>query len=126
MDGPPGVGREFSGAGFNATLRDFGRIGQMMLDEGVADGRRIVPAQWVRESTQPSGQRAGERGGYGLQWWMADTEGAYMAIGLQGQFLYVDPASRTVIVKLSYFPPGDDAAEGETRAFFSAASAWKP
>lgn len=126
MDGPAGIGREFSGAGFNATLRDFARIGQMMLDEGVADGRRIVSAQWVRESTRPSGQRDGERGGYGLQWWMADKDGAYMAIGLQGQFLYVDPASRTVVVKLSYFPPGDDVAEGETRAFFSAASAWTP
>lgn len=126
MDGPPGIGREFSGAGFNATLRDFARFGQMMLDGGVADGRRIVAEDWVRESTRPSGQREGERGGYGLQWWIAGTGGAYMAIGLQGQFIYVDPASRTVIVKLSYFPPGDNAAEGETQAFFSAASAWKP
>jgi len=41
MDGPPGVGREFSGAGFNATLRDFARFGQMVLNEGMADGRRI-------------------------------------------------------------------------------------
>src|SRR5581483_7941895 len=51
MDGPPGVGREFSGAGFNATLRDFARVGQMMLMDGVADGRRIVPAGWVQDST---------------------------------------------------------------------------
>jgi CubicO group peptidase (beta-lactamase class C family) len=126
MDGPPGIGREFSGAGFNATLRDFARFGQMMLDEGVANGRRIVTADWVRESTRPSGQRAGEPGNYGLQWWMAGTGGAYMALGLQGQFIYVDPASRTVIVKLSYFPPGDNAPDGETRAFLAAAAAWKP
>jgi hypothetical protein len=39
----------------------------------------------------------------------------------------VDPATRTVVVKLSYFPPGDNRAlDGETRAFMAAASAWKP
>jgi CubicO group peptidase (beta-lactamase class C family) len=126
MDGPPGIGREFSGAGFNATLRDFARFGQMMLDGGVADGRRIVSEEWVRESTRPSGQQAGEPGGYGLQWWIIGTEGAYAAIGLQGQFVYIDPATSTVVVKLSYFPPGDNRADGETRAFLAAASAWQP
>jgi CubicO group peptidase (beta-lactamase class C family) len=126
MDGPPGIGREFSGAGFNATLRDFARFGQMMLDGGIADGRRIVSEEWVRESTRPSGQREGQAGGYGLQWWMMGTEGAYAAIGLQGQYVFVDPATRTVVVKLSYFPPGDNRAEGETRAFLAAASRWQP
>src|SRR5690606_37982450 len=105
MDGAPGTGREFSGAGFNATLRDLARIGQMMLDEGVADGRRIVSVDWVRQSVVPRHPEDPERGGYGLQWWtMADSD-AYAAIGLQGQYIYVDPATRTVVVKLSYFPP---------------------
>ena len=126
MDGPPGIGREFSGAGFNATLRDYARFGQMMLDGGVANGRRIVSEEWVRQSTRPSGQPDDEPGGYGLQWWMMGAEGAYAAIGLQGQFVYVDPATRTVVVKLSYFPPGDNRADGETRAFLAAASAWQP
>jgi hypothetical protein len=46
---------------------------------------------------------------------------------LQGQYIYVDPATRTVIVKLSYFPPGDNSAlESETLAFMAAASAWRP
>lgn len=126
MDGPPGIGREFSGAGFNATLRDYARFGQMMLNGGVADGRRIVAEEWVAQSTRPSGQAEGEPGGYGLQWWMIGADGAYAAIGLQGQYVYVDPLSRTVIVKLSYFPPGDNRADGETRAFFAAASAWQP
>jgi CubicO group peptidase (beta-lactamase class C family) len=125
MDGAPGIGREFSGAGFNATLRDFARFGQMMLDGGVADGRRIVSEAWVQKSTRPGEQPDGQPGGYGLQWWMMGTDGAYAAIGLQGQYIYIDPRSRTVIVKLSYFPPGDNRAEGETRAFFAAASAWQ-
>lgn len=126
MDGPPGVGREFSGAGFNATLRDFARFGQMMLDGGVADGRRIVSEEWVRESTEPSGATGAQRGGYGLQWWRIGEQDTYAAIGLQGQYIYIDPATRTVVVKLSYYPPGDNSADGETAAYLAAASAWNP
>jgi CubicO group peptidase (beta-lactamase class C family) len=126
MDGAPGTGREFSGAGFNATLRDFGRFGQMMLQGGVADGRRLVSTDWVKQSTQPSGPEDNRRGGYGLQWWTLGS-GTYSAIGLQGQYVFVDPATRTVVVKLSYFPPGDNTRQDEeTQAFLRAASAWKP
>ena len=49
-----------------------------------------------------------------------------MAVGLQGQFLYVDPATRTVVVKLSHFPPGEQRADAETEAFLRAVSAWTP
>jgi CubicO group peptidase (beta-lactamase class C family) len=126
MDGAPGTGREFSGAGFNATLRDFGRFGQMMLDGGMANGRRVVSADWVRQSTLPVGPEDSQRGGYGLQWWTTGN-GSYAAIGLQGQYVFVDPATRTVVVKLSYFPPGDNTRQDEeTQAFLRAASAWKP
>jgi hypothetical protein len=127
MDGQPGVGREFSGAGFNATLRDYGRFGQMMLNGGVANGRRIVSEQWVRKSTQPIGEEDVRRGGYGLQWWTIGASDAYAAIGLQGQYIYVDPATRTVVVKLSYFPQDDNTAlDDETLSFMAATSAWRP
>ena len=127
MDGPPGVGREFSGAGFNATLRDFARVGQMMLNGGVANGRRIVPEEWVRESVVSRHPEDAQRGGYGLQWWTMGGSDAYAAIGLQGQYIYVDPATRTVVVKLSHFPPGDNSAlEAESQAFMRAAAAWQP
>ncbi|HWW66119.1 MAG TPA: serine hydrolase [Sphingomonadaceae bacterium] len=126
MDGPPGVGREFNGAGFNATLRDYARFGLMMLNNGRANGHQIVSPEWVRESTRPSGPSDAARGGYGLQWWLLGDKGAYSAIGLQGQYIYVDPATRTVVVKLSYFPPADEAAGDETAAFLAAVSAWKP
>ena len=127
MDGQPGVGREFSGAGFNATLRDFARVGQMVLDGGTANGRRIVSAEWIRESTQPFGPEDNQRGGYGLQWWTYANSEAFAAIGLQGQYIYIDPKTRTVVVKLSYFPPGDNTAlDAETAAFAAAASSWSP
>ena len=125
MDGPPGVGREFNGAGFNATLRDFARFGLMMMNGGRANGRQIVPADWVALSTRPTEPVKPGTMGYGLQWWDFDN-GAYSAIGLQGQYIYVDPATTTVVVKLSYFPPAEEAASEETAAFLKAVSAWTP
>ena len=127
MDGPPGVGREFSGAGFNATLRDYARFGQMVLNGGMADGRRIVSEDWIRQSTQPSHEEDPQAGGYGLQWWTTGNSEAFSAIGLQGQTIYIDPATRTVVVKLSYYPPGPATAlQQETAAFLAAVSAWQP
>lgn len=127
LDGPPGVGREFTGAGFNAVLRDYARFGQMFLDEGRANGKQIVPAAWVRQATVPAAAvSAGQEMGYGLQWWTVAGTKAYTALGLQGQFIYVDPETRSVIVKLSYFPPGDPKAEAESAALLRAASLWKP
>jgi hypothetical protein len=63
--------------------------------------------------------------GYGYQWWTFPEAGAYAALGLQGQFIYVALKTQTVIVKLSYFPPAEMQATGETIAFFEAASSWK-
>ncbi len=129
MDGEPGVGREFTGAGYSATLRDFARIGKMMLNNGSINGHQIVSPEWIKLSTKSVGPENDTYGpgGYGYQWWtVADSDG-YSAIGLQGQFIYVNPTTNTVVVKLSYFPPGDDMKlMRETIAFFEAASAWKP
>lgn len=125
MDGPPGVGREFSGAGFSATLRDWARFGQMMLDGGIANGRRVISPEWVAMANAPAVKEDG-RGGYGMQWWTVPDSPSYMALGLQGQYVFIDPATRTVVVKLSYFPPGDEAPTTETSAFLASASAWNP
>lgn len=125
MDGVPGVGREFSGAGLNATLRDFARFGLMVLNGGEANGRRIVSKEWIAESTRPTTHEANAPG-YGYQWWMGERPGSFAAIGLQGQYIYIDPTTRTVVVKLSYFPPGNTTARDETSAFLSAASTWTP
>ena len=126
MDGAPGVGREFSGAGFNATLRDWARFGLMMMNKGSANGHQIVSPDWVETSTAPAATEDAS-GGYGFQWWTMPNAPAYSAIGLQGQYVFVDPLTRTVVVKLSYFPPGPgDRESAETSAFLAAASAWKP
>lgn len=54
-DWRPGVGRTINGMGFNAVMRDYARIGQLMLHKGQAGNRRVISAQWVKESTVPVG-----------------------------------------------------------------------
>lgn len=127
MDGEPGVGREFSGAGFNATLRDFARVGLLVLNEGRFNDQQIIPSDWIKESTQPAGDEQAFMD-YGYQWWTVSGTNAFVSIGLQGQFIYIDPDTDTVIVKLSYFPPlmENDSTDRETFSFFQAASAWQP
>ena len=122
-DGPAGEGRALNGMGFNAALRDFGRLGQLLLDDGITNGTRILPEGWVAQMTAmkplPGG---GEQSGYGFQTWkLGDEPGAYAAVGLAGQFIYVHPQSRTVIVKLSHFPPVEpEWLVPETVAYFEA------
>lgn len=127
-DGPLGTGRELAGMGFNATLRDFGRLGLLMLNDGMRDGQRVLAKGWMGQAATmipfdplPAGDKAVRFGeGYGLQFWQVDKEpGAYAAVGLAGQMIYVHPASHTVIVKLSFFPPVEpDYAMPETIEYF--------
>ena len=126
MDGEPGVGREFNAAGFNATLRDWARIGLMMLNGGQAK-RRVVSEEWVRESVRslPTGRENGA--GYGYQWCTVPDSRAFAASGRFGQKVYVDPETRTVIAKMSHVPVSAFAASSaESDAFFAAAARWTP
>lgn len=126
LDGPDSVGREFYGAGFNATLRDYGRFGLMMLNEGVANGRQVVPAAWVKESTTPAeGSEPASKDdwyGYAYQWWTVPNSDAYAAIGLFNQFIFIDPATKTVIIKLDS-PASPLGWEKENTVFFQTIAA---
>lgn len=126
MDGPDSVGREFFGAGLNATARDHARFGLMFLNGGVANGKQVVPADWVRQSTVPDEgfepTAPGENLGYQYQWWTFPESDAYAAIGLHHQFIYVDPANNTVIVKINHTPE-PVGREAENIAFFRQVSA---
>ena len=106
MDGPDSVGREFYGAGFNATARDHARFGLMFLNGGKANGKQVVSAEWVAEATVPDvgfePTAPGEPLGYQYQWWTFTGSDAYSAIGLHHQFIYVDSTNDMVIVKASH------------------------
>jgi CubicO group peptidase (beta-lactamase class C family) len=122
MDGPDSVGREFYGAGLNATARDHARFGLMFLNGGVADGKQVVPAEWVKEATVPDEGyepiAPGEGLGYQYQWWTFADSDAYAAMGLHHQYIYIDPKNDLVIVKVSHTPEpvGRDA---ENVGFFN-------
>ena len=107
LDSPDGV--EIGGSGISATLRDYGRFGQFILEDGVVAGDSILPSGWVREATTPKVLRGGAKVNYGYLWWTALSEpaksrGAFHAEGIHGQFIYIDPAARVVIVVLSARP----------------------
>lgn len=106
-------GDEFCGIGFNATARDYARIGQLMLQDGVWEGTQLLPKGWVKASTTPGAPYLGygkvlegqPAVGYGYMWWLRD-DGTYDAEGVFGQFIWVNPADRIVIVKTSAWPSG--------------------
>ncbi|MFC6152945.1 serine hydrolase domain-containing protein [Nocardioides yefusunii] len=110
-DDRAGVEKAF--AGINATARDFARVGQLVVDGGEADGEQVLPAEWIdRISTSAVVMEAYDQG-YSAQWWHPWTDREdFTAIGIYGQYVYVDPASRTVVVKLS--DHGTEQDEDET------------
>ncbi|MDH5234507.1 MAG: beta-lactamase family protein [Gemmatimonadota bacterium] len=121
LDSPDGV--EIGGSGISATLRDYARFGQFILEGGVAHGDSILPGGWVHEATTPKTLRGGRTMAYGYLWWTAVTDQsradhAFNAEGIHGQFIYVDPAERVVVVVLSARPhPTADAVVSDHRFF---------
>jgi CubicO group peptidase (beta-lactamase class C family) len=106
MDGPDSVGREFYGAGLAATARDHARFGLMFLNNGMANGKQVVPAEWVKEATVPDEgyepTAPNEPLGYQYQWWTYPDSDAYAALGLHHQFIHIDPSNNLVIMKVSH------------------------
>jgi CubicO group peptidase (beta-lactamase class C family) len=94
-------GREVAGCCISASLRDYARVGQFILDGGRVGGRHVVPDGWIRNATAVNVWTAPGRG-YGYQWWT--TTHGYSAVGIFGQSIYVDPARRIVMVTSSAWP----------------------
>lgn len=117
--------------GVSMTGRDLVRVGEMLRNGGMAGSRAIVSEGWVNgmlSAGDPAAWKAGDfshllqDGRYRNQWYQAGPPGApFMAIGIHGQWLYVDPATEMVAVRLSSQPePVDDALDQQTLAFFRA------
>ncbi|WP_459204396.1 serine hydrolase domain-containing protein (plasmid) [Ralstonia pseudosolanacearum] len=96
-------GRPLAFAGLRLRPRDLARIGQMVLQHGQWQGRQIVPAEWIAESTRPRID-TGQGLQYGYQWWLGKVEaaGAQQAwiggIGNGGQRLWIVPGLDMVVV----------------------------
>jgi CubicO group peptidase (beta-lactamase class C family) len=94
-----GYGTAFVLGGLNMRTRDYARFGQMVLQDGKHNGRQIVPADWLRQSTAPLAETKAGAIQYGYQWWIpADAqEGEFMARGIYGQYIYINRNTQTVI-----------------------------
>ena len=112
--------------GLNATLRDYGRLGVLLANEGVVGGRQIVPAAWVRAMTSAEAAHlrygaASPVGGYGYQTWLIDPGEPYFALlGIRGQAIFVDPVTKVVVVFTAAHAALDMASRREQYALFYA------
>ncbi|HWU76805.1 MAG TPA: serine hydrolase [Rhodanobacter sp.] len=96
-------GSDTGGSGLSATLADYARLGQFMLDGGRIDGKPVVARSWLDGALRHQ-ENVDEPGrGYGYLWW-TDADGSYAAIGIFGQMVYVDPARRLVIAQVGAWP----------------------
>lgn len=116
-------GFAFANGGISCTARDLARVGLLMLGGGAIDGRRVVSEEWV-EDTLAGGdpvvaagsmfQRVHPDGSYRNQWWVTGNDRANVyAVGIHGQYIWLDPPTGTVIVKLSSCP--EPVTEGWNR-----------
>ena len=123
LDSPDGV--EIGGSGLSATLRDFARFGQFILEGGKAGGTQVVPNSWVKEAGSPKTLKGGKPLEYGYMWWTGWTEpskrdGAFSAVGIQGQYVYINPARNIVIAQTAAEPKPTGKDVIDPMAFFDA------
>lgn len=109
--------------GMSASLRDLGRFGQLLLDDGVSPtGERVLDPAWLRDTylggagsrqafaASPTDTRM-PGGMYRNQFWLPYPDAqVLLCLGIHGQMVYVNPAARMVGVKLSSWPVPQDAA----------------
>jgi Beta-lactamase len=94
-------GHAWTYADMETTPREFARIGLLMLNKGVWQGKRIVSESWVEQMTKPS-QTLNPR--YGLLWWLFDNPKGYGAQGYLETNLYVFPEKDLIVVRMQAKP----------------------
>lgn len=117
------AGYALADGGFNACLRDFGRFALLLLNDGVnGRGKRVLSSAWIDETRTGDRSRFGEpytailpQGSYRNQFWIEDdTRRAFMARGVFGQLIYIDPEAEFAAVKLSSWPDFQNPARMRT------------
>ena len=113
-------GMELAFGTLNVTVRDYARFGMLYQNFGAWQGEQIIPRQWVIDSITPDSPHltpgknpnSSSRFGYGYQWWLPEnSQGDFMARGVYGQYIYVNPEQKVVIVKNSADPDWRAGAE---------------
>ena len=96
-------GSDTGGSGLSATLGDYARLGQFMIEGGRIDGKPVVARAWLDGALHRQENVDDPDRGYGYLWW-TDNDGSYAAIGIFGQMVYVDPARQLVIAQVGAWP----------------------
>ncbi|RIX85352.1 class C beta-lactamase-related serine hydrolase [Acidovorax cavernicola] len=113
------IGTPFAGGGLNTGLRDLARFGEMLRNDGRVRGVQVVPRAAVEDIRRGGDKAAFVKGGYPLlqgwsyrnMWWVTHNDhGAYMARGVHGQRIYIDPKADMVIVRYASHPVAGNAA----------------
>jgi CubicO group peptidase (beta-lactamase class C family) len=130
------IGTEFAGGGLNTNLRDMARFGEMMRNQGRVGTVQVVPQSVVSDIAQGADPAQFAQGGYPLlqgwsyrnMWWVShNSHGAYMARGIYGQSLYIDPKAEMVIARFGSHPVAPNSAnDAFTLPAFAASSPQKP
>lgn len=89
-------GTTYGGVGLQLTPRELMKVGLLVADKGRWHDRQIIPADWVRKATRAHVELPNGEGGYGYGWWIRAH--GYAAEGYGGQYVYVVPSARVVVV----------------------------
>lgn len=124
------IGTPRTAGGVSMTARDLARLGELLRNDGTRGGKQIIPIAWIRDMQENGDRDAWQQGRnvdlpngrYRSQWYQSgEADQAFCAIGIHGQWLYVDPSTETVIVKFSSQPePLGDEENQDVFTFFRA------
>ena len=128
------TGLELASGNFNATLRDYGRLGILLANDGVrpddADKKQIIPKQFLLDATDskraPEAFRPGTATpyyGYGYKFWLfPGAKRRFALLGVYGQMIYIDPEQKLVMVQTS---ANATARAGQTTLAREADAFWR-
>jgi hypothetical protein len=111
-------GAPLAAGGLNTRLRDLARFGETIRLGGRWNGQQVVPAAVIEDIRRGASREAFAFGGYRTlpgwsyhnQWWVShDDHGAFMARGIHGQAIYIDPKAEMVIARYASHPKAGNA-----------------
>ena len=118
------LGTPFAGGGFNASLRDMARLGELLRNKGQWQGQQLLPASAIADIAQGGDKTVFARSAYrsslpgwsyrDMWWHTGNAHGAYMARGVHGQALYIDPKAEMVIARFASHPIAANSANDAT------------
>ncbi len=108
------------GSGLSATLRDYARLGTVMLNHGKVGDKELFSENWTKDATSVLVPAGADGGGYGYLWWRF-ADGSYAAFGIFGQMIYINPKTQVVIAQFAAWPQAGSKELSAERAAFIAA-----